>query len=109
MWTKLIGNAPVLMVGYASGLVTFWDLERCVRTHDLPLNPDLGPVLIGMRLRAEKVAHGSASSDAPQLHSEAALEEASNPPSDPYAAKQAQASVSHSEAAHAASAADLDK
>ncbi len=53
LWIRHIESAAVLMVAYASGLVTFWDLEKHVRTHDLSLQ-ELGPVLAGMKLKGEK-------------------------------------------------------
>lgn len=72
-------HKAALMVAYASGLVTFWDMERCVRTHNLPLNPDVGPVLIGMKRRAEKGgALGGSSAEAASAPLPGSLDSAVN-------------------------------
>lgn len=66
LWMRHIESPPLMLVAYASGLVTFWDLERHVRVHDLPLG-ELGPVLAGMKLKGEKQlaqAQGGAEQDA---------------------------------------------
>ena len=50
LWVKYIENSPNLLVAYLSGTVTFWNLEKNVRTHDLSF-ADMGPVLEGMKLK----------------------------------------------------------
>ena len=63
LWVQLIEKpTATLMVAYVSGLVTFWDLEKHVRVHDLSLN-DLGPVLVGMKVRGEKSHHSDQTAD----------------------------------------------
>lgn len=50
LWMELIEGSCVLMVGYLSGLVALWDLEKLTRLHDLPLH-QFGPILVGMRTK----------------------------------------------------------
>eukprot|EP01038_Epipyxis_sp_PR26KG_P010466 gene10466-14060_t len=48
LWMELISNSSQLVIGYLSGQVSIWDLDRNAKVKDLSIN-ETGPILVGMR------------------------------------------------------------
>lgn len=50
VWTQMVDDTNILLVGYLHGVVALWDLDKVTRLHDLPMH-QFGPVLVAMRTR----------------------------------------------------------
>jgi hypothetical protein len=85
LWTQIVDDTNILLVGYMHGLVALWDIEKMTRLHDLPMH-QYGPVLMAMRtkesLKQAQAKHASLSRYKRPLFAEAfsSLLNLNNPP-----------------------------